>query len=45
MNEGKESLSFQWKDQVRERCALKLLREEWALTVRFPVDDDGSAGT
>jgi len=29
---------FQGKHQMRERCPLKLLREEWPLTVCLPVD-------
>ena len=37
-------MPFQGKHQMRERCPLKLLREEWTLAVSFPVDYDRSAG-
>ena len=44
LHEGYEPVPFKRKNQVRERCSLKLLREERPLAVRLAVDDDRSPG-
>jgi hypothetical protein len=43
LHEGYEPIAFQRENQMRERCPLELLREEWPLAVRFPVNDDRPA--
>ena len=44
LHEGDEPVPFKGQNQVRERCPLQLLREEWPLAVSPPIDDDRSAG-